>query len=164
MAPDSKANDRVSNVAGHLKPPAEPPAERTSPRETEAVHAIVSQAPPVSIPWGSNLNELTSRRAIARTLSEDDPGILRQRDQGKFTCRERIAMLLDPRSFREIGTVAGSATYDKDNDKLVSFVRANFIAGKGTIEKRPCIVGADGEHRMTRSYIVSIALWFFQPH
>ena len=31
---------------------------------------------------------------------------------GKLTVRERIARLLDPGTFREVGKLAGSATYD----------------------------------------------------
>ena len=33
-----------------------------------------------------------------------DPGVVRQRSRGKLTCRERIDLLLDPGSFREVGS------------------------------------------------------------
>jgi len=77
-------------------------------------------------------------------------------DRSFSSCRERIAQLLDPKSFRELGSIAGSATYDASLEKLTGFVRANFVSGKGTIHGRPVIVGADGlceETRRKRAFI-----------
>ena len=33
-------------------------------------------------------------------------GVVRQRSRGKLTCRERIDLLLDAGSFREVGSLA----------------------------------------------------------
>ena len=46
-----------------------------------------------------------------------DPGVVRQRSRGKLTCRERIEMLLDDRSFSEIGSIAGFASHDPHAQK-----------------------------------------------
>ena len=53
--------------------------------------------------------------ALARLApGSEDPGVVRQRNRGKLTCRERIAELLDAGSFREVGSLAGFASYDDD--------------------------------------------------
>ena len=61
------------------------------------------------------------KRAV---LAGGDPS--KQRDSGKLLARERIAMLLDPNSFVEIGTLAGTA-----KEEL-----ASVVAGYGTIDNR----------------------------
>jgi len=68
--------------------------------------------------------------------------IARQRAGGKLTVRERIDQLLDPGSFHEIGAIAGQARYD-ESGRLVGFIPANFVMGRGRIEGRPVVVGGD---------------------
>jgi len=65
----------------------------------------------------------------------------RQHANGKLTVRERIDRLLDAGSFREVGTIAGSARYE--GTQLVEFVPANQVAGHGTIDSRPIAVVGD---------------------
>ena len=72
----------------------------------------------------------------------EDPGVVRQRSRGKLTCRERIALLLDDGSFREVGSLAGFASYDADG-RIAAFTPANHVGGWGTIEGRTAIVCAD---------------------
>ena len=67
---------------------------------------------------------------------------MRQRSRGKLTCRERIALLLDEGSFREVGSLAGFASYD-DDGRIAAFTPANHVGGSGTIDGRPAIVCAD---------------------
>ena len=82
-------------------------------------------------------------RARARLLpGSTDPGVVRQRSRGKLTCRERIDLLLDPGSFREVGSVAGFASYDEDG-RVLDFTPANHVGGYGKIAARPVIVCAD---------------------
>ena len=71
-----------------------------------------------------------------------DPGVVRQRSRGKLTCRERIALLLDAGSFREVGSVAGFTSYDEDGS-IAAFTPANHVGGWGTIDGRPAVVCAD---------------------
>jgi acetyl-CoA carboxylase carboxyltransferase component len=95
--------------------------------------------------WAPMLDTVARLQAIAhRRLAPGsrDPGVVRQRDRGKLTCRERIDGLLDPGSFREIGSLAGFATYDESGDVL-EFTPASHVGGQGRIESRPCIVCAD---------------------
>ena len=71
-----------------------------------------------------------------------DPGVVRQRSRGKLTCRERIAMLLDAGTFREVGSLAGFASYD-DEGAVADFTPANHVGGWGKIDGRASVVCAD---------------------
>lgn len=91
--------------------------------------------------WQSELDDLERRRAMARELGGPEK-VARHRDAGKLTVRERIAALLDPGSFREIGSVAGVAQYDAGGE-LTAFSPANAVTGHGTIEARPVAITGD---------------------
>lgn len=58
--------------------------------------------------WQPELNELAERRRIAQEMGGPER-IARQHAAGKLTVRERIDCLLDPGSFREIGSIGGGA-------------------------------------------------------
>src|SRR5581483_7930612 len=85
----------------------------------------------VSHDWQSALADLDRRRAAARAMGGADR-LARHRESGKLNARERIEVLLDPGSFREIGTLVGG---EVPSDGIV--------AGSGTIEGRPVMVGAE---------------------
>ena len=68
--------------------------------------------------------------------------MLRQRSRNKLTCRERIDLLLDSDSFREVGSLAGFASYDEEGS-ISDFTPANHVGGWGTINQRTTIVCAD---------------------
>ncbi len=95
--------------------------------------------------WAPQLEEtrVLQDLALARLApGSDDPGVVRQRSRGKLTCRERIELLLDDGTFREVGSVAGFATYDEDGSVL-AFTPANHVGGTGKIEGRTAIVCGD---------------------
>ena len=95
--------------------------------------------------WAPLLRDVATMRQLALDrLAPDskDPGVERQRSRGKLTCRERIDLLLDEGSFREVGSVAGFASYDEDGN-IAAFTPANHVGGWGRIEGRPAIVCAD---------------------
>ena len=91
--------------------------------------------------WEKEIDELRRRQALARELGGPER-VKRHKDAGKLTARERIDGLLDPGSFREIGSVAGKATYDAAGS-ITSFVPANLVMGRGMIEGRPVVVTSD---------------------
>ena len=96
-------------------------------------------------PWAAVLDEVENLREMANArfrVDSDDPGVVRQRTRGKLVCRERIELLLDAGSFREVGSVAGFASYD-DEGRIAAFTPANSIGGWGDIEGRMCVVCAD---------------------
>ncbi len=95
--------------------------------------------------WTPLLNDVATMRRLALDRlapGSEDPGVVRQRSRGKLTCRERIDLLLDEGSFREVGSVAGFASYDEDG-AIVAFTPANHVGGWGRIDGRSAIVCAD---------------------
>jgi acetyl/propionyl-CoA carboxylase alpha subunit/acetyl-CoA carboxylase carboxyltransferase component len=95
--------------------------------------------------WAHLLAEVKTLQDIAHSRfapGSTDPGVVRQRGRGKLTCRERIDLLLDEGSFREVGSLAGFATYDEDG-AVADFTPANHIGGWGVIEGRTAVVCAD---------------------
>ena len=91
--------------------------------------------------WQPELDELKKRQTLALEMGGPEK-VARHRTNGKLTVRERIAALLDPGSFREIGSASGFAQYDADN-ALESFAPTNHIMGRGLIERRTVAVSAD---------------------
>src|ERR1700733_3586167 len=77
--------------------------------------------------WQPELDELRRRQELAERMGGPEK-IKRQHDAGRLTVRERIALLLDEGSFREVGALAGSASYDETGG-LSGFVPANFLVG-----------------------------------
>ncbi|MBO0730960.1 MAG: ATP-grasp domain-containing protein, partial [Acidimicrobiaceae bacterium] len=95
--------------------------------------------------WDDVLGDIRDLQRLAEERlapKSDDPGVVRQRSRGKLTCRERISLLLDEGSFREIGSVTGFASYD-DEGRVSAFTPANHVGGRGAIGGRPVVVCAD---------------------
>ncbi|HEY2486319.1 MAG TPA: carboxyl transferase domain-containing protein [Candidatus Binataceae bacterium] len=95
--------------------------------------------------WAPMLADVHALQQIAhRRFAPDssDPGVVRQRRRGKLTCRERIDLLLDPGTFREVGSLAGFADYD-DEGRIAGFTPANHVGGWGKIAGRTAVVCAD---------------------
>ncbi len=95
--------------------------------------------------WAPTLEAVRQLQAIAHARlapGSTDPGVVRQRNRGKLTCRERIDLLLDPGSFHEIGSVAGFASYDADG-QIADFTPASHVGGWGRIDGRTAVVCAD---------------------
>src|SRR5579862_6582517 len=87
------------------------------------------------------LDDVRRRRDLAERMGGPDK-VGRQHDAGRLTVRERLAVLLDDGSFDEIGTLAGTAVYDRDGD-LAEFTAANFVTGTGRLDGRKVVVGGD---------------------
>lgn len=135
LAAHSQDND---GVAEEPQAAASPTAEKADP-----LHFV---APPSTAknPWAPEIAQLEHRRSLVRLISEDERGVIRQRKEGKLTVRERIAALVDAGSLKEFGTTASpKVTMDPNTGQLTSFMRANNIVGKATIEGRPVIISAD---------------------
>ncbi|MFC2006328.1 acyl-CoA carboxylase subunit beta [Chloroflexota bacterium] len=92
--------------------------------------------------WQREINELERRQEVQKQMGGTE-GIARQRSRGKLTVRERIDLLLDPNSFQEIGSIAGTPEYD-ETGKLKSFEPDVNVMGFGKINGRlVCINGQD---------------------
>ena len=68
--------------------------------------------------------------------------VARHVEAGRLPVRERILRLLDPGSFREVGTLAGKVEYD-DEGRIESYTPSNFVTGRGAIDGRPVVIGCD---------------------
>lgn len=111
----------------------------------EAGDVAASPPPPSGGGWQTDLDQADELRSLAHArLAPDsaDPGVVRQRSRGKLTCRERIDLLLDDGSFREIGSLAGFSSYD-DAGAVAAFTPSNHVGGRGAIEGRGTVVCAD---------------------
>ncbi len=91
--------------------------------------------------WEKAIEELRRRERLAEKMGGEEP-VERQRGRGKLTVRERVAFLVDPGSFHEIGKIAGKATYGPD-DELAGFTPSTSVTGRARIEGRPICVLAD---------------------
>ncbi|HSV04039.1 MAG TPA: carboxyl transferase domain-containing protein [Phenylobacterium sp.] len=95
--------------------------------------------------WRPTLDKVAALQKIAHDRfapESQDPGVVRQRSRGKLACRERIELLLDPGSFREVGSLAGFASYDEAG-AIAEFTPANHVGGWGAVQGRRAIVCAD---------------------
>jgi len=91
--------------------------------------------------WAKELEELRQREALAEEMGGADK-LARQHARGKMDARGRLAALVDPGSFREIGKIAGKASYDEDG-ALTGVLPAPFLFGKAEINGRPVVATAD---------------------
>ena len=91
--------------------------------------------------WRPEIEEIHRRRKLAEACGGAD-AVARHHASGKLTVRERIAALLDPKSFREVGQLAGHATYDQSG-ALTKFEPAPYVMGIGKIDGRPVAVGGE---------------------
>lgn len=91
--------------------------------------------------WEDEVEELRRREALAEEMGGPDK-VARQRARGKLDARARIAALVEPGSFREIGKIAGRGQYGADG-ALAGFQPSNFIFGRADVGGRPAVVSAD---------------------
>ena len=100
---------------------------------------MMSAAEPVG--WEPEVREIASRRARGLEMG-GEAGLERQRSRGKWDVRRRIATLVDPDSFDEIGALTG--TYDESLGEPGSgFVPSNALVGVGRIDGREVAVCGD---------------------
>ncbi len=81
--------------------------------------------------WDSTLADLEARRTASRAMGGPER-LERHRAAGKLDARARVAALLDPGSFRELGTLVGGEV-----------PADGIVAGSGHIDARPVMVGAE---------------------
>mgnify|MGYP006144548691 CR=1 FL=1 len=91
--------------------------------------------------WQPELDELKRREEFAEKLG-GEMRVQRQKDGGRYNIRERINLLADDGSFRELGKIAGMAEYDGKND-LEDFVPSNFVFGRAKLNNRQVVIGGD---------------------
>ena len=97
--------------------------------------------------WQSEMDELRRRESMAEELGGAER-VKRQHDGGRMTIRERIAKLTDPGSFREVGKIAGKATYDGANELAL---RERFASSGVSAFARTSSVRISSDHFRTVS-------------
>ena len=90
--------------------------------------------------WEPEVAELERRAELARAMGGDEK-VARHHAAGRLTVRERIDVLVDPGSFREVGGLAGRAHYE--DGQLASFTPSNFVMGRARIDGRPVVIAGD---------------------
>ena len=88
--------------------------------------------------WGPRLEELAQRQRAARAMG-GSPRLEKQRAGGRLDARARVARLLDPDSFMEIGSLAGG--FPEPGEKPTP--ADALVAGFGRIDGRPVLVGSE---------------------
>jgi propionyl-CoA carboxylase beta chain len=91
--------------------------------------------------WEPELSELDRRRELAQRLGGAER-VARQHASGRLTVRERVAALVDPGSWRELGTLTAAASYAADGT-LLDAVPANTVVGQGRLAGRRVVVAGD---------------------
>jgi len=88
--------------------------------------------------WQKEIDELRYRQELAKQMGGKE-NVARQHAKGRLTVRERVDLLLDQGSFREIGSLAGTSEYDEKGE-LKSFTHASRVLGCGRINGRAVFV------------------------
>lgn len=108
----AQASARLGLIQQHIAP-------KSGPRRQKKIRA--SEGPS---DWSDILAELDHVRKLAQTPKANTTGYIRHKQAGKLWVRERVEMLLDPGSFKEVGSAAGTATWVKANPSAESIVEA----------------------------------------
>jgi acetyl-CoA carboxylase carboxyltransferase component len=82
--------------------------------------------------WEATLADLGERRTLARAMGGGER-LAKHRGAGKLDARARIAHLLDPGSFMELGTLVGGPDAPADA----------IVMGSGRVDGRPVMVAAE---------------------
>ena len=99
LPPDAAAGGRGPTAAAGDRPPAGGPGGAGAPSPGPGERG---ETPAAAAPMAAKVAELRSRRQRLE-LGGGPERIAQQRAKGKLTARERLALLLDPGSFQEIG-------------------------------------------------------------
>lgn len=95
----------------------------------------------VGMEFNSAIEEIQYRRSASRKMG-GQKAVERQHANNRLTIRERISQLSDANSFREIGSLAGTAQYD-ENHRLVDVTPAPYVAGTAQINGRSVAIGGE---------------------
>lgn len=86
---------------------------------------------PISNDWNETLDDLDRRRERSRGMGGAER-LAKHHDKGKLDARDRVQRLLDPGTFRELGTLVGGEV-----------PADGIVAGSGNINGVPVMVGAE---------------------
>lgn len=105
--------------------------------------------------WEKQLEEMKQREAFAEKMGGEDK-VARQYKRGKMDVRQRVSLMADKGSFREIGKLAGKGTYGEDGE-LENVTPANFIFGRAKVDGRTVVL--TGDDFTVRGGAADAAIW-----
>lgn len=131
---DNNAKGRAQLLSGHLNSDS---GSQTTTKEKKSKERKSEQPPD----WSDVLSELDQVRKLAQTPKTETTGYQRHKEAGKLWVRERIELLLDKGTFREVGSAAGTATWlkpthkkrslvEQEKETVVDFTPSNNVQGK----------------------------------
>ncbi|GAP91562.1 putative propionyl- carboxylase beta mitochondrial precursor [Rosellinia necatrix] len=148
-----KARERVQQVTSHIAPPdggapsGPPPTGR---RRKKTKQQQQQQAAGLPADYSDRLGQIAALEALARTPDIRHRGYARQKQAGKLWVRERVEALLDAGSLREVGSVAGEATWGRaagadgvEREVVAGFTPSNSVQGHGRVGGRRVVFTAD---------------------
>ena len=100
------------------------------------------------------LAEIDKVRRLGETPKSESTGYKRHKAAGKLWVRERLELLLDTGSFREVGSLAGTVNWiypdgpkhnviEEEKQVVGSFTPSNNVQGFGKLGGRTVILSAD---------------------
>lgn len=98
----SSAADRLDQVKKHVQGSAEPKRRRRKEKGKDELPADYSDI----------LGQVETLKKMAITPDLTKRGYLRHKKAGKLWVRERVEQFVDPGTFREIGSVSGTVTWE----------------------------------------------------
>jgi acetyl-CoA carboxylase carboxyltransferase component len=111
--------------------------------------------------WQEEVAELERRLEMVRAMGGPD-SVAFHHGRGKLTVRERIERIEDPGTFREIGALAGTPTWN-DDGSLASLTAANYVVGTAELDGRRAVLcggdftirGGSADGSIGQKYIVA---------
>ena len=136
------AAERVSQISSHLENKTNETPQPNTPRRRK------KQTKKDELPadWSDIRNQLSTLRHLAATPDTTRTGYIRQKQAGKLHVRERVELLLDPGTFREIGSATGSVDWkqlDALREEPKAFTPSNNVQGFGKLRGREVVFTAD---------------------
>lgn len=120
------AQDRVALISDHLDAKAQPFSSRRRSKKKSADDTLPAD-------YSDILGQIRTLRSIAATPEKNNSGYIRQKAAGKLWVRERVEQLLDPGSFKEVGSVSGTVQWKSLGGVLEEpekYVPSNNVQGR----------------------------------
>lgn len=136
----TQATSRLQQLNSQVSPSPQPEPQANTKRARKSrkssSNAASSNEPPAD--YADIMEHINTLKQIASTPDPNNRGYTRQLTSGKLWARDRIAQLLDPGSWREIGSVTGTVTWRTDpnnpqREHVESFIPSNNPQGFGRV-------------------------------
>jgi acetyl-CoA carboxylase carboxyltransferase component len=162
---NSNAKSRLDQVGNHISPDGSTPPPRPGPKRSNPIR----KSAPLPADWSDVISEMDLVRKLGETPNSTSRGYQRHKEAGKLWVRERIELLCDKGSFREVGSLAGTVTWkypevtrdaegfvlddkgrrikrtpeEEEKQVVDKFTPSNNVQGFGKVRGRNIILTAD---------------------